>query len=68
MRSGQSYWRPPQSQESGLEFGLGLSRGFSRANIWIGDAHRGGKRFIVQADEKLTALVELESAICIAAN
>jgi hypothetical protein len=32
--------------------------------IWIGDAHRdGGKRFIVRADEKLTAFVELERAI-----
>ena len=28
------------------------------------DAHRGdGKRFVVRADEKLTAFVELESAI-----
>ena len=32
--------------------------------IWIADAHRGdGKRYIVHADEKLTAFVELESAI-----
>jgi hypothetical protein len=32
--------------------------------IWIVDAHRGdGKRFIVRADEKLTAFLELESAI-----
>ena len=31
--------------------------------IWIADAHRDGKRFIVHADEKLTAFVELESAI-----
>jgi hypothetical protein len=31
--------------------------------IWIADAHRsGGKRFIVHADEKLTAFVELELA------
>jgi hypothetical protein len=31
--------------------------------IWIADAHRGDdKRFIVHADEKLTAFVELESA------
>jgi hypothetical protein len=30
--------------------------------IWIADAHRGdGKRFVVHADEKLTALLELES-------
>jgi hypothetical protein len=31
--------------------------------IWIADAHRGdGKRFVVRADEKLTAFVELEAA------
>jgi hypothetical protein len=33
--------------------------------IWIADAHRDdGQRFIVRADEKLTAFLELESAIC----
>ena len=32
--------------------------------IWIADAHRGdGKRFVVRADEKLTAFLELEAAI-----
>jgi hypothetical protein len=32
--------------------------------IWIADAHRDdGKQFIVKADEKLTAFLELESAI-----
>jgi hypothetical protein len=32
--------------------------------IWIVDAHRGdGKRFVVRADEKLTAFLELESAV-----
>jgi hypothetical protein len=32
--------------------------------IFIADAHRDdGKRFIVRADEKLAAFVELESAI-----
>ena len=31
--------------------------------IFVADAHRGdGKRFVVRADEKLTAFVELESA------
>jgi len=30
--------------------------------IWIADAHRNGKRFVVRADEKLTAFVELEAA------
>ena len=29
----------------------------------IADAHRDGKRFIVHADDKLTAFMELESAI-----
>jgi hypothetical protein len=31
--------------------------------IWIVDAHGYGKRFIVRAEEKLTAFVELERAI-----
>jgi hypothetical protein len=31
--------------------------------IWIADAHRDGKRFIVHADELLTAFMELELAI-----
>ena len=32
--------------------------------IWIVDAHRDdGKRFVVHADEKLTAFAELEAAI-----
>jgi len=30
--------------------------------IWIVDAHRNGKRFVVRADEKLTVM-ELESPI-----
>jgi hypothetical protein len=34
--------------------------------IWIVDAHRDdGRRFIVHADEKLTAFLELERAVCI---
>ena len=32
--------------------------------IWIADANRGdGKRFIVRADEMLTAFLEMERAI-----
>jgi hypothetical protein len=32
--------------------------------IFVADAHRDdGKRFVVHADEKLTAFLELESAI-----
>jgi len=36
----------------------------SGRTIWIADAHRGdGKRFVVRTDEKLTAFLELESAV-----
>jgi hypothetical protein len=39
-----------------------LLRDSSGRTIWIADAHRDdGKRFVVRADEKLTAFVELES-------
>jgi hypothetical protein len=31
--------------------------------IWIADAHRDEKRFIVRANEKLTAFLELQRAI-----
>jgi hypothetical protein len=36
--------------------------------IWIADAHRDGKRFVVRADEKLTAFLGLEAAIAATAN
>jgi hypothetical protein len=31
--------------------------------IWIADAYRDGKRFVVHADEKLTAFFELEREV-----
>ena len=38
--------------------------GWSWDCVWIADAHRDdGKRFVARADDKLTAFVELESAI-----
>ena len=44
--------------------GRRASAGFQRANDRIEDAHGdNGKRFVLRADEKLTAFVELESAI-----
>ena len=46
-------------------WGLRLTGRIQRATIFVADAHRDdGKRFVVRADEKLTAFVELESAIC----
>jgi hypothetical protein len=42
---------------------------FSGRVIWITDTHRGdGKRFVARADEKLTAFLELESAVRTAAE
>ena len=36
------------------------------ASTWIVDAHRDdGQRFVVHADEKVTAYLELERAICL---
>jgi hypothetical protein len=44
---------------------LRLSRRFLRGRtIFVADAHRGdGQRFVVRADENLTAFVEPESTI-----
>jgi hypothetical protein len=46
------------------ELGLGFRQWIPTGEqSGIADAHRDGKRFIVRADEKLTASHELESAI-----
>jgi hypothetical protein len=46
-----------------LEFGLVKQLTPPGRTTWITGAHRGdGKRFVVRADEKLTAFVELEAA------
>ena len=42
---------------------------FEERVIWIVGAYRDdGKRFVVRADEKLTAFIELQSAIQAAAS
>jgi len=46
-----------------MELGLRVRRGPAGRTIWITDAHREGKRFVVRADEILTAFVELQRAI-----
>jgi len=47
-----------------LELGYVSAVDSNGRTIWIADAHRGdGKRFVVRADEKLTAFMELESTI-----
>jgi hypothetical protein len=65
-------FRLPKSRPCGQsqDYKAGWSLGYVSAidsngrTIWIADAHRDdGKRLVVRADEKLTAFVELESAI-----
>jgi len=51
-------------KKAGWSYGYVSAIDSNRRTIWIADAHRGdGKRFVVRADEKLTAFLELESAI-----
>ena len=52
-----------QSQESGSwSLGWVSALDLEGRTIWIADAHRDGRRFVVRADEKLTAFVELQAA------
>ena len=54
------------SQQRRLELGLRNSLNSEGRTVWIAGAPRDdGKRFIVRADEKLTAFLELERAVCI---
>jgi hypothetical protein len=49
--------------KAGFSLGWVSTLDFEGRMIWIVDAHQVGKRFVVRADEKLTAFVELERAI-----
>ena len=58
------YWEIIADNLSKAGWSLGCVSGVDSngRTIWIADAHRGnGKRFIVRADEKLTAFMELDS-------
>ena len=51
-------------KKAGWSLGWGSAFDCEGRTIWIVDAHRDdGKRYVVHADEKLTAFLELESAI-----
>jgi hypothetical protein len=57
------YWEiiADNLSKAGWSWGCVAAVDLCRRTIWITDAHRGdGKRFVVRADEKLTAFVELE--------
>jgi hypothetical protein len=60
------YWEiiADDLSKSGWSWGCVATLDGRGRTIFVADAHRGdGKRFIVRADEKLTAFVELESVI-----
>jgi hypothetical protein len=60
------YWEiiADNLSKAGWSWGCVLAIDSNVRTIWIADAHRGdGKRFVVRADEKLRAFVELELAI-----
>jgi hypothetical protein len=59
------YWETiaDNLKKAGWSWGCVSAIDVNGRTIWLGDAHRGdGKRFVVRADEKLTAFVELELA------
>jgi hypothetical protein len=52
--------------EAGWSWGCVSAIDCEGRTIWIVDTHcDDGRRFIVRADEKLTAFLELERAVCI---
>ena len=60
------YWEiiADNLKKAGWSLGYVSALDSSGRTMWIVDAHRGdGQRFIVRADEKLTAFLELQAAI-----
>ena len=59
------YWEiiADNLSKAGRSYGYISALDSQGRTIWIVDAHGYGKRFIVRADEMLTAFVELEGAI-----
>ncbi len=59
------YWEiiADNLSKAGWSWGCVSTADSNGRTVWIADAHRGeNQRFIVRADEKLAAFVELESA------
>ena len=62
------YWEiiADNLSKAGWSWGCVSAVDFNGRTIFVADAHRGDeKRFVMRADEKLTAFVALESAICV---
>ena len=61
------YWEiiADNLHDAGWSWGIVSAIDCEWRTIWIVDAHGYGKRFVVRADEKLSAFLELERAVCI---
>jgi hypothetical protein len=60
------YWEiiADNLKKAGWSWGCVSAVDFCGRTIFVADAHRGdGKRYVVRADEKLTAFLQLESPI-----
>jgi hypothetical protein len=60
------YWEiiADSLKKAGWSWGCVSAIDSNGRTIWIADAHRGdGKRFVARADDKVTAFLELETAI-----
>jgi hypothetical protein len=60
------YWEiiADNLSKAGWSYGCVSAVDFNGRTIFVADAHRdGNQRFVVRADERLTAFVELESVI-----
>jgi hypothetical protein len=60
------YWETIADRLSKAGWTWGVSSGFTQKGtaIFVTDAHKGdGKRFIIQADEKLTAFLDLDCVL-----
>jgi hypothetical protein len=60
------YWEiiANRLKKAGWSFGWVSAVDSQGRTLWIADAHRGdGRRFVVPADEKLNAFVELERQV-----
>ena len=66
IRIASKYWEiiADNLSKTGWSWGWVSAVDSEGRTIWIVDAHRDdGKRFVVRADEKLTAFVELEREV-----
>jgi hypothetical protein len=65
IRRAKRYWEiiADNLKKAGWSLGCLSAVDSEGRTIWIVDAHRDEKRFVVRADEKMTAFLELEAAM-----